>query len=270
MSDISPSSIRTDAALEEALKNAATPDEMKAVLADAAIRQGLVTRDYYDPSVLLVNERAAAPIRVTKSIVVDGKELLFEGADDAEVDHIMLEFMRGHTRPVETEVQPEVARDERGRFTSAEDAAAKAELELQFKRGDISTADYLDQSGAIDSYLENQGISIDDVKKVSTQAYEQSWESATREFLERHANDWQGGEAALKAMGDTILSLHLDNQPNVDSLEAAYRDLVRRNAVPENHELNATRERHERIANASSVEEIRSALGSRGSLFDRR
>jgi len=68
MSDISPSAIKTDAALEESLKNASTPDEMKAILAEAAVRQGLVTRDYYDPSVLIPADRTAASTKFTKSI----------------------------------------------------------------------------------------------------------------------------------------------------------------------------------------------------------
>jgi hypothetical protein len=267
MSDITPSSIKTTPELEEALKNANTPDEMKAILADAAVRQGLVTRDFYDPSVLLANDRAATPTKLSKAITGEnGQQLFFEGESEAEIDQRILAYLREHTRPVETktEVRP---RDEKGQFTRVDnDPAAKAELELKFKRGEISTEEYLAESGAIDSYLESQGISIKDVKQLADRAYESNWESATQEFLSRHP-DWEGGEAALKEAGNTLLALHLENSPSVESLESAYQDMKRRNAVPSNPDLDARRELHDKMANANSVEEIRS-IGS--SLFGRR
>jgi len=270
MSDISPSSIKTDAALEEALKNANTPDEMKVILAEAAIKQGLVTRDFYDPSVLLVNDRPAVTTKVSKSITGgNGQKLFFEGESDAEVDQRILAYLREHTRPVETKTEvQETPRNERGRFVSEADAVAKVELELKFKRGEISTADYLAESGAMDEYLQAQGISLDAVRQISDDGYEKSWADATTEFLNGPAgSDWQGGKDNLKEIGETLIALHLDRSPTVESLERAYTDMKRRSAVAENPELTAQREIHERMANANSVEEIRQAASS---LFGRR
>src|ERR1700733_2950103 len=119
MSDISPSAIKTDAALEESLKNASTPEEMKAILAEAAVRQGLVTRDYYDPSVLIPADRTAAPTQFAKSITVEGgKKLFFEGDSDLDVEQRITAYLQSQMRPAETrpEVQSETPRDERGRF----------------------------------------------------------------------------------------------------------------------------------------------------------
>jgi hypothetical protein len=79
----------------------------------------------------------------------------------------------------QTEQQP---RGTDGRFTRADDPIAKVELDLKFKRGEISTAEYLEQSGAIDSYLESQGIPLVDlqasVAEKQNQRIAQSWEQA--------------------------------------------------------------------------------------------
>jgi hypothetical protein len=270
MSDISPSRLGEKAgpAFEKLVSECNTADEIKALYAEKAVRDGLVTRDFYDPSVLLPTD-TAAPTKFAKSITGEGgKKLFFEGDSELDVEQRITAYLREQTRPSETkpELQPETSRDEHGRFTRVDDPVAKAELELKFKRGEITTADYLAESSAVDDYLKSQGVSLDDLKKVANDGYTADWEVATREFLERHP-DWQGGEAAVQETGRTLQALHLENSPSLESLESAYADMVRRNAVPENPELNAQREIHERISSANSVEEIRSAASS---LFGRR
>jgi hypothetical protein len=270
MSDISPSSIRTDAALEESLKNASTPDEMKAILADAAVRQGLVTRDYYDPSVLIPADRTAAPKTFAKSITVEGgKKLFFEGDDEADVERRISTYLQSQMRPVETkpEVQP---RDAKVQFTRVDDPVAKAELELQFKRGELTTADYLAQSGAIDEYFAAQGVSIDELKASVEQKrnenVEHSWKSVTQEFLNSPAgSDWPGGPENLKAIGEVLTAMHVENEPSVENLAAAYKYLKDHDQIAENPEL----VRITKISEAKSFSEVQEALGSHGSLFGR-
>lgn len=274
MSDISPSAIKTDAALEEALKNASTPDEMKSILADAAVKQGLVVRDHYDPSVLLVNDRVAAPTKISRSITVaGGQKMTFEGDSEADVNRAMSPYLQSQMRPVETPpgVQVETPRDERGRFTRVDDPAARAELELQFKRGDISTTDYLEQSGAIAEYLAKQGVPIDELKDAVEQKrdenVEHSWKSVTHEFLNSPAgSDWPGGAANLQKIGEVLTAMHVENSPSVENLAAAYKYLKDHDQIAENPEL----VRATKINEANSFSEVQAALGSRGSgLFGR-
>jgi hypothetical protein len=269
MSDISPSRLgeKADAEFEKLVSECRTADEIKALYAEKAVREGLVVRDIYDPSVLLVNDRVAAPTKFGKSITVDGKQIIFEGDNEADIEARITAYLQSQKRPAETQTEvQETPRDERGRFVSEEDVCAKAELELKFKRGELSTEDYLAQSGAFDKYLASQGVTMDSLRKVANDGYKADWKSATAEFLERHP-EWEGGAANLQEASKTLEALHLDDSPSLESLETAYADMQRRNAVAENPELTALREIHERMANANSVEEIRS-IGS--SLFGRR
>jgi hypothetical protein len=270
MSDISPSAIKTDAQLEEALKNASTPDEMKSILAEAAVKQGLVTRDYYDPSVLIPADRAAVPTKFGKSITVDGKKLIFDGDSDAEVEQRISAYLREQPRPAE--VQPEVQpRDEKGQFTRVDDPVAKAELELRFKRGEIDTATYLAESGVVDDYLKSQGVSIDELKasveQTRNENRETSWKQATQEFLNSpEGADWPGGEANVKIASRLLEENGLVDSPSVENLAAVYCHMKENGLVVENPEL----VRATKISEAKSFSEVQAALGSRGSgLFDR-
>jgi hypothetical protein len=167
---------------------------------------------------------------------------------------------------VEPEAQP---RNERGQFVSADDIAAKVELELRFKRGDIDAATYLAESGAIDQYLASQGITLQDLKQNADKNYEANWEASTTTFLSRHP-EWVGGQENLQRMGETLSSLGLTDSPSVESLEAAYAELRSQNRIAENPEVRAARDQDERIANARTPEELRAALGrGSASLFGR-
>jgi hypothetical protein len=53
----------------------------------------------------------------------------------------------------------------------------------------------------------------------------------------------------------------------VESIEAAFADMQKRNAYYQNRELTAQQEQTDRIKNATSAEEVRSALGARDSSF---
>jgi hypothetical protein len=270
MSDISHSAIKTTPELEEALKNASTADEMKSILAEAAVRQGLVTRDFYDPSVLLVNDRVVAPSKISRSITVDGQKLNFEGDDEASVEQAMAVYMRTQMRPVETrpEVQVEIPRDERGRFTRADDPVARVELELKFKRGEVTVEEYLAESGAVDDYLKSQGVSIDELKssveQTRNEKTEKSWQQATREFLNSpEGSDWPGGQENLKIAGRLLEENGLVDSPTAENLVAVYRCMKENGMVVENPEIT----RANKISEAKTYSEIQEALGSHGSLF---
>ena len=94
------------------------------------------------------------------------------------------------------------------------EAAEKAELELKFKRGEVSSDEYLAQSGAVKNYLEAQGVPLDELRdrlqEDRHREYEGSWATATTEFLQS-GNDWPGGERNKQILGMKIQELGLLN-----------------------------------------------------------
>ena len=65
----------------------------------------------------------------------------------------------------------------------------------------------------------------------------------------------------MTLVGKTLISLGLQDQPSLESLEAAYRELKRTNNLPENPEVRRAKEQHAAIANATSVDEVRRLAG---------
>jgi hypothetical protein len=272
MSDISPSAIQTNQKINDAINRATSQAEVQQILRQAAMDQNLVHPDYYDPNVLLPTDRAAEPTKSSRSITVEGKTISFEGDSEADIERIISVYLREQLRPAET---PEVQvgtppRDERGRFVNEDDLVAKVELDLRFKRGELSTADYLEQSGAVKDYLEKQGIPIEELKSSIEQKrnenVEHSWKSVTQEFLNSPAgSDWPGGPENLKAIGEVLTAMHVEDSPSVENLEAAYKYLKDHDQIAENPELIQAK----KISEAKSFSEVQDALGSHGSLFGR-
>jgi hypothetical protein len=276
MSDISPSRLgeKADAEFEKLVSEATSADQIKSLYAEKAVREGLVVRDIYDPSVLLVND-AAAPTKFTKTIKVDGgTKLLFEGDNEIELEENISDYFRAlapHEPAEKADAPHETPRDASGRFISENEVVAKAELELKFKRGEIDTAEYLAQSGAVDDYLKSQGVSIDELKasveQTRNENRENSWKQVTQEFLSSpEGADWPGGEANVKIASRLLEENGLVDSPSVENLAAVYRHMKENGLVVENPEL----VRATKISEAKSFSEVQAALGSRGSgLFDR-
>ena len=130
----------------------------------------------------------------------------------------------------------DVRRDSQtGRFTADQGrhdesealrAAAAAELELRFKRGEVSAADYIAQSGVMDQYLASRGIDVKahQAQQQEGQQIEHSWSTATAQFKARHT-DWPGGENLMHAMIERIDKLGLTESASVETLERAYTAL---------------------------------------------
>src|ERR1700684_4492805 len=141
-------------------------------------------------------------------------------------------------------------RDDKGRFTTEraqgradENAVAKAALDLKFKRDQISTEEYLTQSGAIESYLEQQGIPLDLLKEVAAERSDtrlvQSWQETTTEFLRSAGADWPAGgreNVNLKRIGDIIQQQNWVDEPDkVGVLAAAYQHLKQNGMLDKSH-----------------------------------
>lgn len=173
---------------------------------------------------------------------IGGKDFEFSAGSQAELDREVANAYRiayavqPTNTPAEPTVDPAVAAAEAQAAADAE-VARKAALEVQFRNGTITTAEYLEQSGALADVLASKGISIDSLKKAVDQnadtAETLSWQDATNQFLNGPAGaDWPGGSKNLKQIGDQIILMGLTDpssstyQPDkVAALAQAYAAL---------------------------------------------
>ena len=108
------------------------------------------------------------------------------------------------------------------------EAIRQVELEAKFKRGEMSTADYLEQSGAMSAYLAKQGIPVESLKATverNADAVEtQSWADAVEAFKQSPSGaSWPGGDKTVMVMNDKIFALGLqDATDKVAALAQAY------------------------------------------------
>jgi len=259
------SAIKVTKTLEEQIAAASSQAEVQAILRQAALAQHVVVPDAFDPNVLHQVEPGTAPRKFAQTVEIGGVKRIFEGNSELEVAQQVNEFMRQtFAQPAATMQQNDPTRDERGRFVSAEEAVAKAELELKFKRGEIDTATYLAQSGAIESYLATQGIDPDALREVSGQKFQNSWADATSTFLNSpEGADWPGGQENVKIAGQLLEEHGLVDNPSAETLASVWKYMKENNLAVENSEVIA----QQRIADAKSPEEIRAALGRDSSSF---
>jgi hypothetical protein len=269
------SAIRMTPALQEEINNA-LPDQIKAIMARAALEQALVTPDPYNPSLLHPTELADhAPRKFAKHVTLNGTKYLLEGGSpeelaNAETALYQQIFEKGDNGQ---------ARDAQGRFvaepTAAEKAAGeleasnRADLELKFKRGDITSVQYLEESGAITEYLENHGVNPDALVAVSDLVAQNTWAQATEAFLgSDEGADWPGGQENLAIAARLLEENGLTGQPSAETLAAVWKYMRENDLAIENPEVT----QHQQIADATSVEQIREAMGrpSSSGLFDRR
>ena len=186
-------------------------------------------------------DRAAAAATVfTCTEIIGGREFMFSEASQAELDRAVANAYRvayAVQTPTEERVEtPDpVAVAEAERRAAEERASNLADLELKFKRGEISTADYIEQSGAMDEFLAKKGVPLSALKEAVDQTqnsqFEKSWAQATEEFLRSPAGaDWPGGNQNLQIIGMQIQSMNLLDAPDkVAALVRAY------NAMKESH-----------------------------------
>lgn len=244
--------------LEAAVAACATPGEIAGVMRDFAIKQG-VAQINADGEVVPTALTANPPQKFGGYVTVDGRKTYVEGSSPEEYQAKLREVMSPQATAQQT-------RDERGRFveqrateqpTDAERAAAQADLELRFKRGEISTDQYIAQSGAIDRYLESQGVSMDSLRETSNVAFQKSWADATSEFLSIPGNDWPGGEENMRIVAQLIEANGLTDRPSADTLAQVIQFAKENGMLAANPQA----ELAQKLAAAQSPEEINDLLG---------
>jgi len=216
MSDASQSPIKMTRALQDAVNNAGSAAEVAALMHAAGIEQGVISvgRDGE-----FVNDQPQ-PQKVNRSVTVEGRTFSVEGDTQAEVDAKIAEVIRSvQPNPTEQGRRAEAAAASEEEAEAAR-LIALTELDLKFKRGEISAADYIEQSGAVKNYLESQGVPLeilrekihgDQAEKQAEAAIVSSWESATQRFL-KSCPDWVGGavgENNIMVMAAKIAELGL-------------------------------------------------------------
>jgi hypothetical protein len=261
------SRITTDAEFERAVAAASSAEEIKSLMHDRAVQQGLVVPDLYSPDVLLPVEQPT-PRRFGKAVTVDGQKRFFEADSELELEREIGNYFREtlaarDTNPERQQQQQSTdqPRDAAtGRFTAEPEATtdggeavARAELELRFKRGEISTDEYLTASGAIERHLAAQGIDMNALREASAQQFHQSWAQATQEFLNSPAGrDWPGGEVNKVRLGQALVDMGSAESPSAENISRAYEYLRENDLLIENPEVEA----HKAIASASSFEAV--------------
>jgi hypothetical protein len=263
MSEISPSKLGEtfDAAFQAKLDACTTPEMIKSLMHENEISRGLVKPDW-DPTFLNPVE-PPQPTGLARSVVIAGQKFVIEGKTETELAQNEANLYRKvFAQPAATAQTEEQPRNERGQFVRAEDAAAKAELDLAFKRGDISASDYLQRSGAVADYLANAGVPLEELKasvaEKQSQKFNQSWADATAEFLSH--SDWPGTEINRTKISETIMALGLVDSPSVESLQRAYDHMKKNNLLV----ANPATELANKINSCNDPAELRQILNYRG------
>jgi hypothetical protein len=241
---------------EDHIRTLNRPEDIAKYLHDLEIEAGLRVRDDFNESVLHEIQRPIVPQASQASLKIDG--VVFTGSDAELNEQLRAHFQRQQPHPQDD--QP--ARDANGRFVSAADqgkkdeanalaAADRAMLDLQFKRGEIDAATFLEKSGAMQEYLQKQGVDLDALRDVSAgKTFEKNWATATDEFMRGHGASWPGGEELKNAVALKIAELGLVDEPSAANLTKAW------NAVKEDAERIA------RLRDAKSPAEIEEILGT--------
>lgn len=225
------------------LANAAKQTEDKAV--ETATAEKAAADKAAEVAANAVVEPPAATV-FTRTETIGGKEFIFEASSELELERYVNNALRvaysvQAPEPAAVVVDPAVAAAEAQKAVE-DKASALADLELKWKRGEISAADYIEQSGAVDAYLEKKGVSISELKATVEQnrnaSYAQDWETATETFKKSPAGlDWPGGERNKTQLGLQLVALGLtEAEDKVAAMAQAYAEMKKLNIIFENED----------------------------------
>jgi hypothetical protein len=259
----SDSRIRLSREQEEHVKTL-QPEEIKAYLVSVAEDQKLIFRDPFDRNCIHEIE-GATPVQPSQGflrrVTIDGRETLVEAESELELERRVGDVLRAAVGAREESTTTAATAPTATEETPLE-VAQRVELDLRFRRGEISVSQYVEQSGAVKQYLENQGIPLDDLRSAiqekNNTRFEQSWADATEEFLNGpYGSDWPGGNQNREILGMKLVQLGLEDAPDkVQALAQAYAAMKSENRVAENKELTM----HTKISEANSPSELRELL----------
>jgi hypothetical protein len=222
--------IKVDKELEEAVKNAQSPEEIVILMHQAAVDQSLVPketlgyRENWEPKAAETTPARKFHRREN----IGGTDFDFTASSEEQLARDI-----ANAREVADAVQP---RDAQGRFISAqnqgradEEAARKAELLADFRAGRISADQYVEESGLVGQYLADRGVPLEAIQETVAKNIEKSWEQASAEFAHSDVGaDWPGGKKNLEVLGMTIVAMGLSETENkIGALKAAWEQMKR-------------------------------------------
>jgi hypothetical protein len=226
--------LKSNAEYEKAMSDA-SPSEMaelnaKLLASQTGVRHDPVSGRFVAvvvPPELEEAARAAAaaanePTEFTKTTMIAGREVEVSAANEEQwgesvaLARQVAEVLTGRPEPTDEE-------------THAAEVVRQTELQLKMQRGEITVQQYLAESGAIKSYLESQGVSLDAVRahaeSAQASSFEAQWARAAREYLDGPGSEgkgaWKGGQQNLAQVQLALEHLGLAESPSVESIEKA-------------------------------------------------
>ena len=198
--------------------------------------------------------------------VIGSQTYHFEASTEGELDRQVLNAYKVAYNTHQPETRAVEVVDPAAQAAAAEaEVLAKAELERKFKLGEITAADYIQQSGAVDAYLAAQGLSVDTLRAVvedkKQNAQIQSWESASEVFRTGVGADWPGGTKNRALLGDKIAALGLtDADDKVAAMAQAWAAMKQSGAYfPNGDESVAVAPTQSEAEKAAAVEAAKKA-----------
>src|SRR6266699_435230 len=227
----SPINVTPD--MQKALETA-NAEQIKEMMKQAAVDQRLVVREW-DSSILTPVTQGTAPQKVGKVVVLNGVKHTLEAATEQELLAKENALYRAQLQPATTTTSRQTEQP----LVNQADADQKAALSLEFQMGRLTVDEYLQQSGAIDSYLADQGIDMDSLREVAasqqTERTIQSWAEATEEFKNSSAgSSWPGGEANRAKLGEILVEMDATDHPNAENIARAYRYMQENDLLVQN------------------------------------
>jgi hypothetical protein len=242
-------------------------EEITAYMKECAIENGVAEKLAINGSLV---EGALVEPKAQPTVTIKIGGITLSGSQE-EVNAQLSDYYKTHpsqgNQPTPRPTNNQPARDEAtGRFAKtpadqgaadengALKAAAAAELELKFKRGEVSTAQYIRESGVLDSYLAEKGIDVNahQAQVQEGKKYEQSWAQATTAWKQTEdGRQSPGGETFTKAMGEKLIELGLEDKPSAESVQRAYNALAieaEMSTCTDKYQMNILRERYRKEA----------------------
>jgi hypothetical protein len=211
--------MKADKTLEKDLNRATTFEEIRALLENATSRSGIADRDPQtgqfvrrDPLTPAAQTIDDGDQQITRTETIGGKEFNFTGTVlevEKAIGHAykVAEAVKTAEPSATVTVHTPRAKTQAERERELFD---RTQIDLQFRRGELTTAEYLDRTNAIGEYLAEKGFDVD---AAAGKQFEQSWQQATEVFLHDtpEGQTWKGGQKNLELIGNLIQSHGLVN-----------------------------------------------------------
>lgn len=224
--------MKADAALTRDINKTQTAEELRELLHASLERSGIANRDpesgqfvRRDPlTPAAQTAQTDEPKQITKVERINGRDISFTGTALEVEQQIVAAYKVAEALKPAPEPRVPVVRQK----TQAErerEISDRAELDLQFRRGQLTTQEYLERTDAIGAYLSEKGF---DVNAAAAAQYQKSWTEATAEFLNNtpEGRSWRGGQKNMQQIA-TVIAAHGwdDATDKVAALRAAAQEM---------------------------------------------